>query len=557
MRTLPAALSVLCATLLNAQAFDWQWSRAATATEADPSVFDMVVDPSGNSYVTGYFFGTATFGDLQPITSVGNNDVYVVKYAVDGTALWVAQGGGDAEDVAKGITVDAAGNVYITGYFNSPTSDFGSTTLSLEGTMDIFCAKLDPNGQWLWARHFGSNYTGQEMGEDIVATPEGSTYVTGSFKYYLPLDAFEDLEGCSQLQDLFLLHLDTDGEPIWARNPDCTHDDSYGTSTGQKLVLDGLGNVYLGGKFRGDTCFFATDTLFNQQGISGQAYDGLLAKYTLDGDFQWVRGIGGYGYDDVKALATDATGHCYVAMHRESEYVLPEFTVPVSGSMGIYRAVMLKTSLDGEFLWAQRMGNSGYDHSITGLAVDAQEDVFACGWYEDRFQVDDVVFDGSGPHYGFFIARFDNDNVVEEIFTSRNDAPRRTHGLGLDGVDNLYVAGSFADTLTFTGLPTLDVEDRGIFLVRSGDFNTGLGADRMFGQGSHAFPIPSNGAFTVQSDRPFTGLRIVNALGSAVLNETFSPTTLRSVELRENGVFFYSLLDAAEPVGTGRVVVQR
>ncbi|MBL7938364.1 MAG: hypothetical protein JNL43_03300 [Flavobacteriales bacterium] len=557
MRPISTLIPLLCVASLHAQPFNWQWSAAATGDELAPAVLDMVVDPLGNSYVTGQFWGTAQWGSLAPMTAVGEYDVFVVKYDSDGTPLWAAQGGGDNSESAKGITIDAAGNVYITGYFVSPTADFGSTTLSLDGTMDIFCAKLNDAGVWVWARHFGSNYNGEEMGEDIVATPEGSTYVTGSFKYYFPLDAFEDLEGCSQLRDLFLLHLDSDGEPIWAKNPDCTHDDSYGNSTGQKLVLDGLGNIYVGGKYRGDTCFFETDTLYNQQLISGQTYDGLLAKYTLDGEFQWVRGIGGYGYDDVEALATDADGNCYVGMHRESQYNLPEFQVPVSGSQGIYRAVLLKTAPDGEFLWWQRMGNTGYDHSITGLAVDAQADILVSGWFEDRFEIDELVFDQSDPHYGLFVARFANDNTVDEVFVSRNNAPRRAACLGLDGLDNLYVAGSFGDTLTFPGTTTLDVDDRGSFLARSGDMNTGLSFTPIQASGVTAFPMPSGGSFTVQSDMAITDLRVVNTLGDVVLQERFPPTTLRKVEVQENGVYFYTLFNGSERPVTGRMMIQR
>ena len=51
--------------------------------------------------------------------------------------------------------------------------------------MDVVVAKLNADGQWQWAKRFGSNYTGDEMGEDIAATADGGTYITGAFKYYL------------------------------------------------------------------------------------------------------------------------------------------------------------------------------------------------------------------------------------------------------------------------------------------------------------------------------------------------------------------------------------
>ena len=92
-------------------------------------------------------------------------------------------------------------------------------------------------------------------------------------------------------------------------------------------------------------------------------------------------------------------------------------------------------------------------------------------------------------------------------------------------------------------------------LARSGDINTGLAFERMEARGVRAFPVNSNGVFSVQSEQAFTGLRIVNALGSVVLNEHFAPTGLRSVELAENGVFCYTLMHGAERIGSGRVVI--
>ncbi len=549
---LPALLFTLTT---NAQPFNWQWSTPATGAELEPGIFDLAVDALGNSYVTGQFWGTAQWGTLPAVTAVGQYDVYVVKYAADGTALWVAQGGGDAQDVAKGITVDAAGNVYITGYTVSPTADFGSTTLSLQGTMDIVVAKLNANGQWQWAKHFGSNYTGDEAGEDIVATTDGGTYITGAFKYYLEFDVIDDLEGCSTIQDLFLLHLDTDGEPVWARNPDCTHDASYGVSTGQELALDGLGNLYLGARFRGDTNFFETDTLLNYQ-PSGQAHDCMLAKYTLDGDYQWVRWIGGYGYDDVKALATDIEGNCYVAMHREDEYDLPEFEIPVSGTIGDYRAVLLKTSPTGEFLWWQRLGNSGYDHTITSLALDAQSDILLSGSFQDRFEFDEVVFDGSGPHYGTFVARFSNDNTVEEVYATRDNASRSFQSLGLDGVGNIYIAGGFTDTLTFPGLPTMDVAERASFVARSGDMPTTIAMQDATGE-PVIFPSPSSGRSTVRSEVPFSVLRIWNATGALVAEQTFAPARSWPVALEEPGAYTISITLAGDGVRFGKLVVVR
>ncbi|MBP7512895.1 MAG: hypothetical protein KA791_00005, partial [Flavobacteriales bacterium] len=221
-----------------------------------------------------------------------------------------------------------------------------------------------------------------------------------------------------------------------------------------------------------------------------------------------------------------------------------------------YRAVMLKTSPTGEFLWWQRLGNSGYDHSISGLAVDAQNDILMSGWFDDRLEFDDVVFDGFGPHYGSFVARFTNDNSVEEVFVTRDNAPRRFLGMGLDGVGNVYITGGFTDTLTFTGTPTLDVPERAAFLARSGDTPTAI-APQDITDAPAIFPSPSNGRSNVRSEAPFTALRIWNATGAMVAEQVFAPARSCAVALDEPGAYVISISLADGGVRRGKLVVVR
>jgi len=97
------------------------------------------VDNAGNSYVTGSFEGTASFGDIT-LTSSGGMDIFVCKLDNAGNFLW-AKNSGDYEDSGFGIAVDNDGNQHVTGYF-SGTASFGTTTLTSSGGYDIFIAIL-------------------------------------------------------------------------------------------------------------------------------------------------------------------------------------------------------------------------------------------------------------------------------------------------------------------------------------------------------------------------------------------------------------------------------
>lgn len=558
MRPFSTAIALLFTVFIHAQAFNWQWSVTATSTETSgPNINGMTTDGGGNSYLTGSFYGTATFSDLPPVTAGLQGDLYVVKYDADGTALWVVHTGGDSFDEAMAVSVDGAGNVYITGYFQSTSIDFGAGPLVRSGLTDIFVAKYSADGVFQWAKRYGSNSTQLEMDSAIVAEDDGDVHVTGIYRNTLEVPGQLLLESCMTREDMFLMKLDTDGNALWSKRPGCTNDDSYGALKGDELTLDAFGNLYVGARLRGDTVFFETDTVLND--VSGnQAEDGILAKYDADGNFQWARGFGGYGYDEIKALETDADGNCYLAVHRESAYILPELTLDVSGTLGIYCGVLLKSDPDGVFAWGARMGNNGYNTDLNGLVLDDEGRLFAGGQFSNRCEWDGIVSEVTpGAFYGAFIAQYDQEGVAQEVWVTRQNLPRTVNGLGRDQFGNLYTAGGFHDTLTFAGTPTLDVEDQAIYLARSGDINTGLVFERMNGDGVQAYPVPSDGALNVRSEQPFTGLRIVNALGSEVVQDTFPPTVLHNVHLPQSGVFFYALYNGAEPVGTGRVVIQR
>jgi len=107
---------------------------------------------------------------LHTLSGLGNNKAVTTFIAVicflmaaninAQTLEWVKSTGGGEDDEGKSITVDATGNVYITGFFkNSVDFDPGPDEKNLHsvGARDIFVQKLDANGNFLWAKSFGGN----------------------------------------------------------------------------------------------------------------------------------------------------------------------------------------------------------------------------------------------------------------------------------------------------------------------------------------------------------------------------------------------------------------
>lgn len=170
--------------------------------------YGVAVDTEGNSYVTGAFSGELVLGAtrLNSVPSIDNpeqlyDDVFVVKYDPAGMPVWAVQGGGSAGDDGKDITVDAAGNVYVTGSFYN-SANFGTNKLTggknESSNRQVFIAKYDRKGTLKWVEQ--STSLGpiwgwpQSSGNGIALNSHGDCYVSGFFDVAIQFGSIK-LEG--------------------------------------------------------------------------------------------------------------------------------------------------------------------------------------------------------------------------------------------------------------------------------------------------------------------------------------------------------------------------
>lgn len=150
-----------------------EWVRSAGGTSIDQAL-GIAIDPAGNSYVTGNFCETSMFGPFT-LTSAGINDIFVAKYDTSGNVLWARSDGGKSGEDGHAIAVDGSGNSYVTGN-REGTSIFGPFTLTGGG---FFLAKYDSSGNVLWVR--SAEPTAENIGRGIAVDAVGTSYVTGLF----------------------------------------------------------------------------------------------------------------------------------------------------------------------------------------------------------------------------------------------------------------------------------------------------------------------------------------------------------------------------------------
>ncbi|MFB3922304.1 MAG: SBBP repeat-containing protein [Terriglobia bacterium] len=151
----------------------------------------IAVNSAGNAYVTGYTFSTnfATASPLQA-TNGGSADIFVAELDSAGSALvYSTYLGGTGVDRAFALTLDAFGDVFITGDTSSSAdfpvtpgayqTTFGGGTCGSAPCSDAFVAELDPTGATILYSTFlgGAN---NDSGSAIALDSTGRVFITGS-----------------------------------------------------------------------------------------------------------------------------------------------------------------------------------------------------------------------------------------------------------------------------------------------------------------------------------------------------------------------------------------
>jgi hypothetical protein len=132
----------------------------------------------GGAIFAGSFQDAVDFGG-GPLQSAGYHDIFLTRLDAGGGHVWSRRFGGALNDHGHGVAVDGEDNVLVTGEFRG-TVDFGGGPLSSAGNEDIFIARYDPGGAHLWSRRLGDAYFAQ-AGFDVAAAADGGVVATGWF----------------------------------------------------------------------------------------------------------------------------------------------------------------------------------------------------------------------------------------------------------------------------------------------------------------------------------------------------------------------------------------
>jgi hypothetical protein len=413
--------------------------------------YSQAVDPSGNVYITGSFYGDLDFGG-EILEHYAYGDVFIAKFNSAGIHLWSQRFGDSGSQYGWCLDLDDSGNVYLAGTFEDEI-DFGCGLHVCSGDSDLFMVKFDSLGQCQWSTSFEKN--GNFTWANISAGQPGCIYATGWFYDYINFGG-NDLN-CAGEADIFIAKFNAnDGSHLQS--------DRFGDAsdqTGDCVVANSQGEFVLACSGTGSV------NIWNQSFYSTNLCDVFLVKCDSYGNVQWGHMFGDL-YDDF--------AHDVAFDMRDQSIIL---SGSVSGSInlggellhshGALDPFLAKFDQAGTHQWSQSFGGPDYVFPRT-LAVSEEGDIAIGGDFKGTADLGggELV---SEDDYDVFIATYTADGMHQASLGAGGVGRESCAGVGYDSHGGLYVAGYYRTAIDFGLGPLISRGNDDLYLCR---FHTDL-----------------------------------------------------------------------------------
>lgn len=445
------------------------WTKSISANNPSNSSYvigTVTLDATGNVYLAGSFNGTVDFDpgvgvDSQTVSPAYEGS-FVTRINVDGSYGWTRIVTSASN---KSIVVDGGGNIYVGGYFYGST-DFdpgvGLDVRTAVGSSNAFVAKLSANGAYAWTRIFPITTSWQGV-SDLAVDSSGALYIVGAFTGDVDFDPGTgvDMRSSVFFQNVFITKLNGDGTYVWTK----ALQSSWGDSRANAVAVDAGGNLYLTGEFTGQVDFDpGTVAIWRAAGTFLGSPDAFVLKLNAAGDYVWSKTMGSSSSSERGSdLVVDGNSDVYVAGNSPA---------------GLF---VMKLNAAGADVW-MRVNDGGNlaSYDTVSIALDKSNSVYVSGSFVAPADFDPTpggdYFGGRTSMIGsVFVTKLKSNGsygwtqpVSGVLDRSRygGNAPRAV----VDGVGNIYLAGSYSGTVDFNSTELVDQRSisygTGIFLTR-------------------------------------------------------------------------------------------
>lgn len=502
---------------------NWQWARKAESITSYPNKGQSISVLSDNSVlVTAIimpydeattFFNVDSSNIVIPATGIfsGFFDIFVAKINSSGVWQWATKAGGinnGSDDRSFSIATSLNDSGIITGFFQTAT--FGNTTLTSVGGYDIFVAKIDSSGNWIWASQAGGN-SNDFGGQSICCLSDGSAVITGSFAYqatfggitlnsgtmstngnifvakiyvggYADIDTYfsEKLSDNSLINvgtftdgsmifdtdpdttlindssnnKLFVSKMDSNGDWIWAKQN--TGSGSIYINEMSKFIVNSDNSIVVGGKFGSDNITFYTSTLSLGSKTIGSYNTLFIAKINSSGDWQWAISSGGTADCILYHIIKVSDGYIVSGIFKNGTLILGTTTLSTTNKTDLtyHNIFIAKLNLSGDtWLWASQCTGSGNDY-VSSIEVLSNGKIIVIGTYNNGtmvFQTTPATPDVTTLYVNSTNSTYNNIFVTLLDSSGNFQWAKQTTGTGSPSISNNLISILSDDTCVFSG----------------------------------------------------------------------------------------------------------
>lgn len=513
--------------IINAQSF--QFVKKGGGPSSDYG-YGMCVDNAGNMYVTGCYKSTATFDNVNT-TSNGLFDIFIAKYNSTGTLQWFKTAGGSGSDEALRIFVTDDGSVFVGGTIIGLTQ-FDGITVTVNGGAfageDLFLAKLNSSGTYQWIKTYGS--ADQDWIDDLSISGN-NIFLTGHYTGTFTAPGGITLSPSGSSIAKFFMKIDSDGNPVWAKNIGGT---AWISASSDKLYIAGL--------FTG-TANFGSLTF-----VSSGPSDLYLGAYDFNGNQLWMKQFGGNGSENMRSICFDrASNNIYWAGCFQNSMTLGSNVLTSAGQYDIF---VSKFDADGNNIWAKRAGGANFDFA-NAACVDAQGNMFVSGYCMETatFGNSNVISAGQGDAY---IAKYNSNGDFQWVRSGGGSDQDNGMYLAAGSSGSIYLTGFFGSAATFGNLSISSNGAGDMFLLKIADVTSIISPRETVNSYrlNQNYPNPFNPSTKISFDinKPgFVKLTVMDVAGKEIAELVNASMNTGSYEVNFNaenlsgGVYFYKL----------------
>jgi hypothetical protein len=498
-----------------------EWAAYFDTTNPDQGK-SIITDSNNNVYMTGFYTSStiqnirnASLYNYNPsgitLPATDGEATFLIKYSPTGIVQWAISLNGSGNDKGLSVDVDSSNNIYLTGFYTSPTSIYVQdvsgnsqipSSISLPASYtppdtaipNAFLIKYTSSGISQWATYLNSS--GDDQGRHVKIDSSNNVYVTGYYTSPSPVTV-QDVSGNSQTpsaiilptsytppdaatSNAFLIRYTSSGISQWA-----TYLDSSGNDNGTGIAFDSSNNVYLTGIYNSPTLLYVknsstdgySNSLIQIEGGSNNGY--FIIKYDSSGLVQWVtcqRSSFSFGGIITNLIAIDTNNDLYVVgvyngtpNYNIKNAITSGSTYPNSGLQ--FRSsggsiFLVKYNSSGIVQWGVVVDSANTD-SGNSVVIDSLNNVYITGSYDAPSSpvtlnngylgppesaipslVKLPITTPSGLTQAVFLIKYDSSGLVQwanYLNSSQNDSGQN---VTVDSLNNVYLTGYYRGSST-------------------------------------------------------------------------------------------------------------